>query len=410
MDGVLATLLLPDSVVRFEVGKTGMRPSAPFDCTASRPTAGKREVALLLALAAGTLVNGCQKSAADNAAVAGAPAMTVQVQIAPTVKIPDTTEYLSILKSRHSAAINPQVEGQITRIFVKSGDHVQAGTPLLQIDPLKQEATVSSQEASRAAQEANLRYAKVSLDRGQKLFDAGVISKQELDNAQSGYDAALAQVKSLDEQVKQQKVELHYYSVTSPMAGIVGDIPVRMGDRVTVATMLTTINEPGALEAYIYVPAERAKNLKAGLPVKILDTAGNSVSEARITFVSPQVETDTQTVLAKATIENARGNLRIAQQVRAQITWGVHEGPVIPVLAVLRINGQFFAFVAVNEGKGTVARQKPLKLGDTSGNNFVVLDGLKAGDHLITSGTQFLQDGVPVTEQIQSNGKGAAGQ
>ncbi len=365
---------------------------------------------MLLALAAGTFVYACGKSEADNAAAAGAPAIPVQVQIAPSVKIADTSEYLSILKSRHSAAINPQVEGQITRIFVKSGDHVEAGTPLLQIDPLKQEATVNSQEASRAAQEANLRYAKVSLERGQKLFDAGVISKQDLDNVQSGYDAALAQVKSLDEQVKQQKVELHYYSVTSPMDGIVGDIPVRMGDRVTVATMLTTINEPGALEAYIYVPADRAKNLKTGLPVRVLDTAGNSVSETRITFVSPQVETDTQTVLAKATIENAQAKLRIAQQVRAQITWGVHEGPVIPVLAVLRINGQFFAFVSVNEGKGTVARQKPLKLGDTAGNDFVVLDGLKAGEHLIVSGTQFLRDGMPVAEQIQSNSKGAAGQ
>jgi RND family efflux transporter MFP subunit len=360
---------------------------------------------LLLTLAASVLAYGCQKSAADNAADGGAPALPVQVQIAPSVKIPDTSEYLSILKSRHAAAINPQVEGQITRIYVKSGDRAEAGTPLLQIDPLKQEATVNSQEASRAAQEANLRYAKISLERAQKLFDAGVISKQEMDNAQTGYEAALAQLKALDEQVKQQRVELHYYSVTSPMKGIVGDIPVHLGDRVTVATLLTTIEEPGALEAYIYVPADRAKYLKTGLSVRLLDTAGNSISETRITFVSPQVETETQTVLAKSTIENPQGKLRIAQQVRAQITWGVHEGPVIPVLAVLRINGQFFAFVAVNEGKGTVARQKPLKLGDTAGNDFVVLDGLKAGEHLIVSGTQFLQDGMPVTEQIQNKGQ-----
>ena len=381
-----------------------MRPFVPVNQTMRMQAA-----ILLLAAAAGTLGYGCQKSAADNAPGAGAAAMPVQVQIAPAMKIPDTSEYLSILKSRHSAAINPQVEGQITRIFVKSGDHVQAGTLLLQIDPLKQEATVNSQEASRAAQEANLRYAKVSLERAQKLFEAGVISKQEMDNAQSGYDAALAQVKSLDEQVKQQRVELHYYGVKSPMDGIVGDIPVRMGDRVTVATMLTTIDEPGALEAYIYVPADRARNLKVGLPVRLLDSAGNSTSDTRITFVSPQVDTDTQSVLAKATVGNSQGKLRIAQQVRAQITWGVHEGPVIPVLAVQRINGQFFAFVSVNEGKGTTARQRPVKLGDTVGNDYVVLDGLKPGDHVIISGTQSLQDGVPVTEQIQSKGQSNSG-
>src|SRR6266478_6178162 len=142
-----------------------MRPFVPVNQTMRMQAA-----ILLLAAAAGTLGYGCQKSAADNAPAAGAAAMPVQVQIAPAMKIPDTSEYLSILKSRHSAAINPQVEGQITRIFVKSGDHVQAGTLLLQIDPLKQEATVNSQEASRAAQEANLRYAKVSLERAQKLL------------------------------------------------------------------------------------------------------------------------------------------------------------------------------------------------------------------------------------------------
>ena len=368
----------------------------------------RRTTAVLLALAAGALAYGCQKSAAGDPAGGVAAAIPVQVQIAPSVKISDTTEYLSILKSRHSAAINPQVEGQITRIFVKSGDRVTAGAALLQIDPLKQEAMVNSQEASRTAQEANLRYARVSLERAQKLFDAGVISKQEFDNAQTGYDAALAQVKALDEQVKKQKAELHYYSVTSPMDGIIGDVPVRMGDRVTVSTTLTTVDEPGAMEAYIYVPADRARNLRVGLPVRLLDTAGMPVSETRISFVSPQVETDTQTVLAKATTENPQGKLRMAQQVRAQITWGTHQGPVIPVLSVTRINGQFFAFVSVNEGKETIARQRALKLGDTIGNDFAVLEGLKPGDHIIVSGTQFLQDGTSVKEQIQNNSKSAA--
>jgi RND family efflux transporter MFP subunit len=394
------------SVVRFKASRVEMRRSISIRTLDNSCTRACREATLLLAFAAAVSVSGCQKSAASNAS-ASAPALPVQVRIAPSAKIPETTEYLSIVKSRHSAAINPQVEGQITRIFVKSGDRVTAGTALLQIDPLKQEATVNSQEASRAAQEANLRYAKVSLERAQKLSAAGVISKQELDNAQSNYDAALAQVKALDEQVKQQRVELHYYSVTSPMDGIVGDVPVHVGDRVTVSTLLTNIDEPGGLEAYIYVPAERARNLKVGLPVRLLDNENHLDIATQISFVSPQVDTDTQTVLAKAVFSNPQAKLRIAQQVSAQITWGTHEGPVIPVLAVQRINGQFFAFVAVNEGKGTVARQKPLKLGETIGNDFAVLDGLKPGDHIIVSGTQFLQDGAAVAEQIVNDGANA---
>lgn len=364
---------------------------------------------LLLAAFAAFATGGCNQKTAADAPAGGAPAMPVQVQIAKAVKIPETTEYLSILKSRRSAAINPQVEGQITKIFVKSGDRVKAGSPLLQIDPLKQESSVYSLEASRAAQEANRQLAEVSLERAKKLHEAGVISKQELDSAQSNYDSATAQVKALDHQVNQQRVELHYYTVSAPMDGIVGDIPVRMGDRVTVSTLLTTVNEPGALEAYIYVPADRSKDLKLGQPVRLLDETGSALDETRITFVSPQVETDTQTVLAKAAVENPRAKLRIAQQVRAQIIWGVHQGPVIPVLAVLRINGQFFAFVSVKEGNTSVARQKRLKLGDTIGNDFAVLDGLKPGDHVIVSGTQFLQDGMPVTEQMQNDGKSASG-
>ncbi|HEY2460164.1 MAG TPA: efflux RND transporter periplasmic adaptor subunit [Candidatus Acidoferrum sp.] len=366
-------------------------------------------IAVVLLTAGIFAVGGCGKTSGNNAGPgAGAPpAMPVQVQVVKTQKIPETTEYLSILKSRHSATINPQVEGQITKIFVKSGDHVKEGTPLLQIDPNKQEATVGSQEAARRAQEASTRYAKVQLERERKLLEAGVVSKQEFDNAQSAYDSAEAQLKSLEEQVNQQKVELRYYQVTSPMSGIVGDVPVRMGDRVGVTTLLTTVDEPGALEAYIYVPADKAKDLKVGLPVHLLDVAGNPVNDTRISFISPQVDTDTQTVLAKAQIENGQSRLRVAQQVRAQVTWNVHEGTVVPVLAVSRINGQFFAFVASKEGNGTVARQRLLQVGDTVGNDFVVQSGLKPGDHLILSGTQFLQDGAPVSEQI-GGGSGAA--
>src|SRR5579862_301215 len=365
---------------------------------AARDARGAALVVLVLGLAAMSAAGCGQKTAADSHA--GPPGgMPVQVQAVKSVTIPDTTEYLSVLKSRHSANINPQVEGQVVRIFVKSGDRVKAGEALLQIDPMKQQATVSSQEASRAAQEANVALAKVSFERSKKLFEAGVIAKSEFDTAQSNYDASVAQLKALEEQVNTQRAELKYYAVAAPMDGIVGDVPVRMGDRVQVTTLLTTVDEPGALEAYIYVPVDRSRTLRAGLPVKLLDAAGTLLANTTITFVSPQVDSDTQTVLAKAAVPNAQASLRVSQQVRAVVTWGQRQGATIPFLSINRINGQYFAFVSVNEGKGTVARQKLLKIGDNVGNDVEVLDGIKPGDHLIVSGTQFLQDGVPVAEQ-----------
>jgi RND family efflux transporter MFP subunit len=347
-----------------------------------------------------SLQAGCGAKTAANAPGLPPGGMPVQVQTVKSVTIPDTAEYLSVLKSRHSANINPQVEGQITKIFVKSGDHVRAGQALLQIDPLKQQATVSSQEASRAAQEASVQLAKVSYDRSKRLYEAGVIAKAEFDSAQSNYDASVAQLKALEEQVNQQKVELHYYSVSAPMDGIVGDVPVRAGDRVTVSTLLTTVDEPGALEAYIYVPVDRSRLLRIGLPVKLVTESGEPLANSSITFVSPQVDPDTQTVLAKAAVPNSQTKLRISQQVRAQITWGERQGATIPFLTITRINGQYFAFVTANEGKGTVARQKLVKIGDNVGNDVEVVEGIKPGDHLIVSGTQFLQDGVPVSEQM----------
>ena len=371
-----------------------------------RPCSGVSTVVAML-LACG-LLSGCgQKSTAGDAAGGAPQAMPVQVLAVVPKKIADTTEYLAILKSRHSAVINPQVEGHITSIDVKSGDRVKTGDALLQIDPMKQEATVSSQDAARASQEAAVKLAKVNLERAQKLLEAGVVSKMDFDNAQTNYDSAVAQLKSLEQQVQQQRVELRYYRVSAPMDGIVGDIPVRVGDRVTVSTLLTTVDEPGALEAYVYVPASRAKELRLGLPVKLLDESGAVRAETEVTFISSEVDPDTQTVLAKATVGNAKANLRVAQQVRARITWGNREGPMVPVLAVQRINGQFFAFVAVKEANGTLARQRLLKLGEIIGNNYPVLEGLKPGDHVIVSGTQFLQDGAPVTELMQGGGKDA---
>src|SRR5579871_6382618 len=361
-----------------------------------------------LAVMAGMLgvavAGGCGDKSAPQTAAAAGGAMPVQTQVIQTKQIPETSEFLSVLKSRHSSVINPQVEGQIVKIFAKSGDHVKAGEPLLQIDPLKQEATVSSQEAARAAQEANKRFAQISLERAKKLFDAGVISKQDYDNAQTTYDAADAQLRALDEQVRTQKVELKYYQVSAPMDGIVGDIPVRVGDRVSVSTLLTTVDEPGALEAYIYVPVNRSKDLKLGLPVRLLDENQKTLADTSVTFLSPQVDTDTQTVLAKALVANSSTKLRIAQQVRAQITWNTSTSAVVPVLSVVRINGQSFAFVASKESNGTFARQRLLKIGEPIGNDYPVLSGVQGGEHLITSGAEFLQDGMPVAEQAPADG------
>ena len=333
----------------------------------------------------------------------GPPGMPVKIQVAQSVAVDDSSEYVATLKSRGSAAIMPQVEGHITKIFVRSGARVGDGEPLMQIDPEKQQATVNSQEDTRAAKVAALQYARQQYDRVQGLKASGVISQQELDQAKSALDAAQADLRAVEAQVREQQAQLRYYRVTAPAAGIVGDIPVRVGDRVTVSTLLTTVDSPGIMEAYVSVPVERAPQLKPGLPVRIVDSTGNVLAESHVTFISPQVDDQTQTVLVKAGIANT-GTLRPAQFIRARVVWGTRQGPVVPVLAVSRISGQYFAFVAEQEKDGLVARQRPVKVGEIVGNDYVVLEGIKAGDRVIVSGTQFLRDGVPVSPQTETKG------
>ncbi len=334
----------------------------------------------------------------------GPKAMPVKVKTAAPASVNDETEYVATLKSRDSAIVMPQVEGVITEIFVHSGDRVAAGAPLMQIDPAKQQATVKSQEDARAAQLAQVKWAQQNYERVSGLADAGVVSKQDLDQARATLDAAQSQLHALEAQVREQQVQLHYYKVVAPRAGIVGDVPVRVGDRVITTTMVTTVDRPGSLEAYIYVPVEKSAQLKLNLPVEIVDASGKVLASSRISFISPQVDNATQTVLAKVRIANSNDALRNSQFIRARVIWGRQERPVIPVIAVSRIGGLYFAFVAEPDQKGGyVVHQKPIQVGQIVGNDYVVLGGIKPGDKVVVSGTQFLVDGVPVVPQETSS-------
>lgn len=341
-------------------------------------------------------LSACKGPAQGPPGPAGIP---VKIQVAEAVKVDDTTEYVASLKSRDSAVIRPEVEGKVTGILVRAGARVAAGTPLVQIDPSKQQAALKSQQDTLAAKQAGLAYARQQFERVSGLAASGIASRADLDQAKAALDAAQAELQALEAQVREQQVQLRYYEVAAPTAGIVGDIPVRVGDRVTVDTTLTTVDQPGGLEAYVSVPVERAPQLRLGLPVRLLDGSGTRLADTRISFVSPQVDDATQTVLVKARVDDPGAALRPLQFVRARLVWGTHEGPVVPVLAVSRIGGKHFAFVAEGEKGALVAHQRPLRLGQIVGADYVVLDGIRPGDRVIVSGTQFLADGAPVSPQ-----------
>jgi RND family efflux transporter MFP subunit len=336
-----------------------------------------------------------------NAAGRAAPPAAVEVITLGNSPVERTSEFVGTVKSRASTTIQPQVEGIITRIHVASGARVAPGAVLMEIDAERQQASVATLQSERAARQAALGLARQQAERAKTLLDAGAGSQQEFDQATAALTAATAQVKAIEEQIKQQQVELAYYRVTAPTAGIVGDIPVRVGDRVTRATVLTTVDRNVGLEAYVSIPVAQATGLKPGLPLRILDERGAVLETYRVGFIAPSVDDQTQTVLVKADVD--AGRFRADQFVRVQIVWSTDPGLTVPVVAVNRINGQYFAFVAEpGEGGKPIARQRAVTVGSVVGNDYVLLDGLKPGDRLIVSGIQKVTDGAPVsaTEQV----------
>jgi len=320
------------------------------------------------------------------------------VQVAPVTlsPVPRSDTYVATIKSRRSATMQPQVDGNLVNIFVKSGDFVKAGQVLMRIDPLKQMAAVQSQQGTQAQKKALYDYTKIQVDRQSKLFEAGVVSRDAYDQAAQAYENAKADYESNAALTDTQKQQLAYYDIRAPFTGIVGDIPVHLGDYVSATTLLTTVDENADLEAYIYIPTERAGLVRQGLPVEILDTAGKTLIKSRISFLSPQVDNGLQSILAKAEIPRTAELLRNQQLVNARVTWSTAPAPVVPVLAVSLVGGQTFVYLAAPKGDGYIAHQVPVMLGETVGNTYPVISGLKPGDKVITSGLQFLQEGAPV--------------
>ncbi|HME57838.1 MAG TPA: efflux RND transporter periplasmic adaptor subunit [Terracidiphilus sp.] len=345
------------------------------------------------------MATGCQDKPPAQAA-AGMQAMPVQTVTVAFAPVPQSSEYVATIKSRRSATLLPQVSGNLTKILIHSGDHVKAGQVLMEIDPRLQLATVASARATERQKKALYDYNAVQVERQRKLFEAGVTSRDAYDQAQQSFGNTKADYESAVELRKTQEEQLAYYTIRAPFDGVVGDIPVHVGDYVSPmsapAAVLTTVDENKDLEAYIYVPSERAGQVRLGLDVELMDNAGKLIEKTKIDFLSPQVDSTLQSILVKAPVHATPEVLRNAQMIKARVIWSTTPMAVVPVLAVTRQGGQSFVFVAQGQNGRFAARQVAVTLGDTVGNNYSISSGLNAGDRVIVSSTQYLVSGMPV--------------
>ncbi len=315
-------------------------------------------------------------------------------------QVRDTGEYLGSLLSRGSVTVLPQVNGYVRRVLVKPGQKVTVGTPLLEVDAREENAALASAQAQEAQSQADLGLARQVRERTEALFREGLATAEELDQRRASTLAAEAAAKAAKAQVQQRQVAVQFYSVRAAVAGVVGDVLVRVGDYVNASTRATTISESGALEVSIAVPAARARGLVLGTPVEILDRNGQVMLLTDVFFVAPDADPSTQLVELKALVPASSG-LRSNERVRTRVVFATGTALQVPARAVVRQSGQTFVLVIIEKQGKLVVERRPVKLGELGEDNFRLEKGLTEGERIAVSSLQQLRDGAAVKLRAQ---------
>ncbi len=410
----------------------------------------KQRIAKLLAsglIASASLVTASCRQIEPSASASAPPPTPVQVETLSEGTLEDSSEFVGNLEAIARVEVRPESQGRIQEVLVQPGQFVEAGQPLLVLEPDQTipqfegaQASVSVAQASRETavrqkqvaetqQEtaaSNLELQRVNLERAEYLLEQGVIGQFDFDRAQFNYESAQNQLDAAQEQVQaaeaaiaqadasiQQaqaqansaRVPVEFKIVTAPISGFLGDLLVNLGDYVSTGQAIATIAQNDALDLRINLPSNRSQQLRAGLPVELIDPNNNErLSTGQVTFISPTVDATAQTILIKAQFANVDGSLRDGQYVQARIIWETQPGVLVPTTAISRISGQNFVFVvseATAEGgePQTVVQLSPVQLGDIQGDRYQVIDGLQTGDRIATSNILKLRDGVPVAPE-----------
>ena len=344
------------------------------------------------------LVASCSKP--NESAPPAQPPSPVQVITVTPKLIEDSTDYLATLTSRRAVSLYPQVSGYVRTISVKPGTTVKMGTLLIQIDAAAEQASMQNLVATRESLAASSAFAEERQARSKMLRGDGIVSQQDTDQAQVQADQAEANVRATDALIASQRARLSFFSIVAPFEGVVGNVPVKVGDFVTPATMLTSVTQDAGLEAEVSVPVERSVAINAASRIRLLGSNDDVLGEGPVVFVSPRADPATQLLLMKGAF-GAMPSLRPDQVVRARVVWSASEGLAIPTVSIVRQAGQAFVYLVESaDGGGAMrARRTPVVLGPLHANEYVVTSGLKAGEQLVVSGLQQIGDGTPVALQ-----------
>lgn len=323
--------------------------------------------------------------ASSDAAEGGKPgerkAEAVPVEVAPaaTRRIAASYSGTANLEVPADAQVVAKTSGVLLRVMVEEGDTVQAGQTLAQIDPER-----ARLEVARA--EATMRRLQANYERSKELFERKLVSADANDQLRFEFEAAKAAWELA-------KLELSYTTITAPISGVIAERMAKPGNLIPLNAPVYRIVDNSHLEAVLNVPEREMATMKAGLPIRMMvDALAGKVFEGTVGRISPVVDAQTGTFRV---VGEFRGQalLRPGMFGRLSIVYDERAAALtVPRIALVEGSGETAVFV-VEDGK---AVRRVLRLGYVNGEFAEVLEGLEAGEQVITQGRVAVRDGAPV--------------
>src|SRR5690554_4470698 len=339
------------------------------------------------------------------------PVTTVQ----PTTAFTEKT-YLGSVEGTDNVEIRPQVGGKLEAIFVDEGEYVEKGQKLFQIDPLTYNEALNNELANREVRKAELENAALEIERLTPLVENEVISNVRLRAAESNYEVARAALAQSDASVNSAKINRDFTVILAPVDGYIGRIPKRIGNIVSMSDSepMTVLSDVKNVRVYFSMSetdflyynershrdslaVEEGETKDILLEVSLILADGKEFEEKGIIdAIDGHVNRSTGAISLRATFPNPKGMLRSGNSGKIKLEEKHQNVIAIPQTAIYEIMDKTFVYLIQEDNK---TKRHPVVLAGKSGKSYLIKEGLSAGDRIVTSGVESLNEDMIVIPQ-----------
>ena len=362
-----------------------------------------KQGAVAALLAATALLGGC----GGPADAQGGPPQSPPVSVVPASQrqVADSEEFSGRLEAAEYVELRARVSGTIDKVHFSDGALVRKGDLLFSIDPRPFEAEAARAQSVLASTRAKSELAQSELARARKLLDSQAVSKQEVDQLNSGQRTSQADIQGAEAALRIARLNVDYAQVRAPIAGRVSRANVTAGNVVNDQTVLTTI--AGTAKVYAYFDSSertflRLKSAKAGglapkVRMALLDEQGFP-HEGQVDFIDNRLNAQTGAIRMRVAFDNASGRFTPGLSARLRMESAVaYDAVLVPERAIGTDQTKKFVYVVEADGK---PQFREVRLGALADGMRVVQGGVKGGEHVVVDGLQRIQPGMTLAPQL----------